>query len=158
MRRLWQLSAKPLPTTLLFECPTVSAIVGRVLGLEAPRAETTKISRRVELSASGLEDERVHVQVTPTRARTPNLTNPSPNPDPNHSPSHSPNPSPSPSPNPNRNPNPNPAPDQGISCRMPAGVVGVAGLDMLSRACGDAIQQTPARRWQLPPLQAAAAA
>jgi len=41
---------------------------------------------------------------------------------------------------------------------MPAGVVGVAGLDMLSRACGDAIQQTPARRWQLPPLQAAAAA
>ena len=41
---------------------------------------------------------------------------------------------------------------------MPAGVVGVAGLDALSRACGDAIEQTPARRWRLPPLQAAAAA
>ena len=78
VRRLWQLSAKPLPTTLLFECPTVSAIVGRVLGLEAPRAESTKMSRRVDLSASGMEAESVHVQVNPT----PTPTNPNPNPNP----------------------------------------------------------------------------
>ena len=63
VRRLWQLSAKPLPTTLLFECPTVSAIVGRILGQEAPSAETTRVRRGAELSASGIEDERVHVQV-----------------------------------------------------------------------------------------------
>ena len=63
VRRLWQLSAKPLPTTLLFECPTVSAIVGRILGQEAPSAETTRVRRGAELSAAGIEDERVHVQV-----------------------------------------------------------------------------------------------
>ena len=63
VRRLWQLSAKPLPTTLLFECPTVSAIVGRILGQEAPSAETARVRRGAELSAAGIEDERVHVQV-----------------------------------------------------------------------------------------------
>ena len=63
VRRLWQLSARPLPTTLLFECPTVSAIVGRILGKEAPSAETTRVRRGAELSTSGIEDERVHVQV-----------------------------------------------------------------------------------------------